>query len=77
MRTVPVTIRRVSADEGTKPEDEIVARFVCDDGPGGKIPGLKPTQRRSSFLRWTEVHLPLLKEGLPPKGESHKLTAFQ
>ena len=32
---------------------------------GWERAGLKPTQAQSAFLRWTEVQLPLLKQGAP------------
>ncbi len=32
---------------------------------GLENPGLKPSQRKEPLFRWTEVQLPLLKQGAP------------
>jgi hypothetical protein len=44
---------------------EAVRFLVCVSGSDGENPGLKPIEYRSAFLRWTEVHLSLLKQGAP------------
>jgi hypothetical protein len=51
MRTLPMMITR-ECWRGNGAEDETMARFACDDGPGGKIPGQKP-------IREDEVRFPL------------------
>ncbi len=49
---------------------------LCALALASKDPGLKPILRDKALFRWTEVQLPLLKQGAPTRHTSYCLAAI-